>query len=301
MLRNILTGFVLPGIIVAILAMNYQRLLDFAQTLQLKNEAQSAIQSEQWDKAIALYGDAWKAHPQTEEYGLKLAWAYRQNKQLAESEAQYRQVLLRFPHSLNAQLGLIDLIKNQPGRVNEAIDQAQSALKEHRAQTALLNLIAGIYAERAEMPEENRESIRLWLSQQAAYYYSRSLEKNPKQFEPLFHLALAEHRQKHWKEAAMAYCQALLDQPNHYQARYNLGMALTAIGYPDAGFRQLDRATAILAEAGQMDLAMKVATQVQKVKNGVYESREKPKTKLGSPQNPAFLKNPACLQWSSSP
>jgi tetratricopeptide (TPR) repeat protein len=300
MLRNLLTSLILPGVIVAVIALNYQRLLEFAHTVNLKNQAQIAIKNGQWEKVVGLYANGWKVYPTIPDLGVKLAWAYRQNKQIKEAEAQYRQVLLRFPNTLNARMGLMDLLKTQPHRLNEAIDQARAALRDtsNNGQTALLNQVGDLYADRAQMPEENRDSVRQWLAQQAIYYYERSLEKNPKQFDAQFHLGLAEHQLKHWEPAAKAYCQALLLQPRYYQARYNLGMALSALNYHDAGFRQLDRSVAILAEDGRMDEAMKVALQVQNIKNSVYESRDKPKTHLAGPEIPPFLKEATCLTIS---
>jgi|GEM_PF-2059260 len=296
MFRNILTSFILPGIIVGVLAFNYQRLLDYAQTVMLKNETQQAIRRGHWDKAVALYEQAWKAHPQVVDIGIKLAWLYQKNKQYKEAEGQYRHILLRFPTNLTARMGLIRLLKTQPERINEAVDQAKIALLRNKDNTMLLNEIGDIYNDRAQMPEESRESVREWLARQAVYYYQHSLEKNPKQFAPTFHLGVAYHGMKNWEAAANAYCEALLINPDHYQARYNLGMALSMLNFPDAGFRQLDRASAILAEEGRMDMAMTVAMNVQTVKNSVYESRERPKSRIGSPETPPFLKHPACLK-----
>jgi tetratricopeptide (TPR) repeat protein len=296
MLRNLLTSFILPGIIVGVLAFNYQRLMDYAQTVMLKNEAQQAIKAGRWDKAVILYEQAWKAHPQVPDIGIKLAWLYQKNRQIKEAEGQYRNLVLRFPTNLTARLGLIQVLKTQPDRINEAIDQAKIALLRNKDSITLLNTVGDLYNDRAQMPEENRESVREWLSKQAVYYYQRSLEKNPKQFDPIFHTGVAYHGMKNWEAAANAYCDALLIKPDHYQARYNLGMALSMLNFPDAGFRQLDRASAILSEEGRMDMAMKVAMNVQTVKNSIYESREKPKSDLGGSKIPPFLKHPECLK-----
>jgi tetratricopeptide (TPR) repeat protein len=194
---------------------------------------------------------------------------------------------------LNARLGLAELLRNDPARMNDAVDQLRLALGKYPANPVLLTQIGDLYATAADNPKETRTSVQQWLYAQAAYYYEQSLKRNPKQFQASSRLGVAYQNLRRLQPSAKAYCDALGLQPESYQARYNLGMVLTALRFREEGYRQMDRAVADLAEDGRMKTAMWLAQQVQNIKNAVYASAEKAQPGSTEPK-PTFLE-PSCL------
>jgi tetratricopeptide (TPR) repeat protein len=298
MLRTIL-GLVLFGIILLVVALNYERLLLLSQTHELQSSARTAISGKRWEKVIGIYENGRRRYPRNPDIATRLAWAYRQAERPDKAEILYRQVLKRQPDHLNARLGLADLLRTDPGRINEAVDQLRLAVAKTPENPVLLTQIGDLYATAADNPKETRNSVQQWLYAQAAYYYEQSLKRNPKQFQASFRLGVAYQNLRRLQPSARAYCDALSLNPGSYQARYNLGMALTALRFREEGYRQMDRAVAELAEEGRMKTAMWLAQQVQNVKNTVYQNAEDAQPGQAEPK-PTFLE-PACLSPKKSP
>jgi tetratricopeptide (TPR) repeat protein len=289
---NRLIGLVLFGIIVGVIVLNYKQILAFAQARELQGAAQKAVQAENWEKAVQVYEDGWHRYPDNADIGNRLAWYYAQNHDAKDAESAYRLVLKREPGNVNAQIGLGNLLKSEPPRVNEAVDIFRAALKKHPDDSVLLSQIGNLYVTAAENSQETREPTRKWLYDQATYYYQQSLKREPDQFQTQFNLGVAYQNLENLEPSAKAYCAALRIQPDSFQARYNLGMVLTELNFLDEGYRQMNRAVSILSGQGDMKAAMQMAQRVQNVKNSVYNNPNR--AGLGKPSTPDFLET-ACL------
>jgi tetratricopeptide (TPR) repeat protein len=274
MFRTLL-GLVLFGVILGIIVVNYPRIEHASQVHMLRQSARTALASRNWEKAIRLYEEGWRNAPQNRDIATRLAWYYRQANQNDRAEAVYRKVLKQQPDHLDARLGLAGLLQEDPKRVNEAVDQLRMAVSQHPESPMVLTQVGDLYVNAAENENEKRGSVRQWLYSQSIYYYEQSLKRNPKQFLTQFRLGVAQQSLKNLQAAAKAYCAALALNPTSYESRYNLGMTLTALRFRNEGYRQMDRAVAMLADENDMKVAMWLAQRVQNIKNAVYESNDK--------------------------
>lgn len=284
---NRLLGIFLFGVIVAVLVLNYKNILAFSQTHELQASAQKVVTAQQWDKAVQIYEDGLKRYPENADIANRLAWYYQQTNQAERAEKTYRHVLQKNPDNVNARIGLANLLKQDPTRINEAVDVFRVALRKDPENEVLLSQIGDLYETAAENPQETRESVRKDLYTQAAYYYQLSLKLEPQQFQTQFNLGVAQQNLKNLQPAVKSYCGALAIQPDNYQARYNLGMVLTDLNFLEEGYRQMDRAVEILSQEGEMKDAMRMAQLVQNVKNGVYYNPSK--QGLGHSETPTFM------------
>lgn len=276
-----LLGLVLFGIILGIIVINYPRIEHASQVHMLQQSARTALASRNWEKAIRIYEEGWRNAPQNRDVATRLAWYYRQANQNDRAEAVYRKVLKQQPDHLDARLGLAGLLQEDPKRVNESVDQLRLAVVEHPENPMVLTQVGDLYVNAAENENEKRTSVRQWLYSQSIYYYEQSLKRNPKQFLTQFRLGVAQQNLKNLQPAAKAYCAALALNPGSYEARYNLGMTLTALRFRNEGYRQMDRAVAMLADENDMKTAMWLAQRVQNIKNAVFESNDQDKAQTG--------------------
>lgn len=290
MLQRVLS-FGLFLIIVVVGIFNFKTILSFGRANQIEQSAKKAIQAQNWEKGIQLYEEGAKQFPENNNIATRLAWLYRKNGQPDKAEALYRNVLKREPGHQDARMGLANLLKNDPKRINEAITELRQALKEHPPDSRLLATIGNVYQTAAENPEEKREDVQKWLYGQARYYYEQSLKLNEKQFQPLFHLGIGYQNTGDNTAAAKSYCKALAVRPDSYEARYNLGLVLSDLNFEDEAYRQMERAIRILSDRNEMGQAQSLAIQVQNVKNRIFNSNRRT---LGAHEAPPFL-DKACL------
>jgi len=284
-------GFLLLLAIVAVLGLNFKRILAFGQAHEIKQSAQKAVDAGNWEKAIQLYEAGRKQYPDNAAIAMRLAWLYRRNNQPKQSEATYRAILKREPENADARLGLAMLLEDSPGRINEAVIELRKALKTQPNSPRLLAQIGNLYKSAAENPAEKRDETKKWLYGQACYYYRAALKFNPRQFQTQFSLGVVEQNLKNLQPAAKAYCQSIILKPDSYEAHYNLGLVLSDLDYLEEAYRQMDRAIKILTEKGEIDTAQGLALRVQMVKNKVFNSGRQG---LSSHQDPPFLEK-ACL------
>lgn len=285
-------GFLFVIVIVAVIGLNFKRILAFGQANELRQKASPAIAMKNWDKAIAIYQTGAKQYPENSFVALRLAWLYQQAGQTDQAEHLYRSVLQREPDNEDASLMLAKLLQVTPKRVNEAVVILRNALKAHPREPHLLSEIGNLYKTAAENPAEQREGTKKWLYEQARYYYKASLQENPRQFQTQFNLGVVYQNLNELQPAADAYCQAIIMLPDRYEPRYNLGVVLTGLNYFDEAYRQLDQSVQILRDKGETGTAQSLALKVQIVKNGVFNSG---KQGLTSQPVPPFLKDKACL------
>lgn len=284
-------GFLLFLAIVAVIGLNFKRILAFGQAHEIRQSAQMAVAARNWEKAIQVYEEGLKRYPDNTSLKLRLAWLYRMNRQPERAETTYREILKDQPDNRDALVGLADLLEMSPARVNEAIVELRKALKAHPRDSGLLNQVGSLYKTAAENPAETREDTRAWLYDQARYYYEMSLKMNPRQFSTQFNLGVLNQRLDKLQPSAKAYCQAIILHPDSYEAHYNLGLVLSRLDYLEEAYRQMDRSIKILTEDGDIETAQKLALKVQAIKNRVFNSNTQG---LSSRQNPAFIDS-ACL------
>lgn len=290
MLKNLL-GLLLFGVILAIIALNFKVLLIFGQAQLAHNAAKPAVSVGNWEKAIQVYESALKEYPNNARIALELGRFYRKNNQQERAEGVYKSIIEAQPDNVEARVSLASLIKDDPNRINEAVDIYRAALKANPHDAHLLTQIGNLYKEAAENPKEGRESTKTWLYDQARYYYQLSLKLNPKQFNTHFNLGVAHQNMKNLQPAAKSYCQALLLKQDSPEAHFNLGLVLSELNYLDEAYRQMDTAVQ-LSSAKNMETAMEIARRVQNVKNDIYNSTQH--HGLNKRPDPEFL-DPACL------
>lgn len=284
-------SFLLFLIIGVIVVFNFKTILSFGRANEIERSAKKAIEAHNWEKGIQLYENGYQQFPHNNNIALRLAWLYRQNRQDPQAEQMYRDILKREPDHQDALLGLANLLKNDPKRINEAITLLRKALKSHPKDARLLSAIGDTYRTAAENPEEKRKNIKKWLYDQARYYYQHSLKLDNRQFRTRFNLGLTYQNAGNDKEAAQAYCQAVILHPDSYESRYNLGLVLSNLDFQGEAYRQMDRSIKILSERNEMALAQDLALDVQGVKNRIFNSNRRT---LGEQEAPSFL-DKACL------
>jgi tetratricopeptide (TPR) repeat protein len=283
--------------IVATVAFNFKALLSYGRANEIERSAQKALAARNWEKGIALYEAGHKQYPDNVEISMRLAWWYLKNNQPAQAEVLYRGILRQEPEHLEARIGLANILKQQPQRVNEGITELRQALKRYPHNARLLATLGGVYKTAAENPQETRESVRKWLYTQARYYFQESLKLDAGQFQTQFNLGVAYQNLGDGAAAAKTYCKALQLRPDSYQSRYNLGLVLSELNFQDEAYRQLARSVQILSERNEMAAAQKLALQVQAVKNSIYNSNRRT---LGEPGVPTFLEK-SCLLQATTP
>ncbi len=271
----------------ALVAFNGKQILDFSVAQGLKNSTHGLVSAGNWPAAISEYERGVKSHPDNTGLALRLGWLYLRNNQPDKAEVLYKNILKVQPDSMEAQMGLANALQADSRRVNEAVDVYRQALKKHADNPQLLNEIGNLYKRAAENPDEKREPVRVWLYDNARYYYGYALKENPESFQGNFNLGVAWQNLGHQKSAAQSYCRAITLRPDSYEARYNLGLVLVDMDYLDEGYRQLEKAIDILRESGDMATAQKLATQVQQVKNSVFNSPDR--SGLSAEISPPFL------------
>jgi tetratricopeptide (TPR) repeat protein len=284
-------------IIAVVVAFNFNAILDFGRANQIEQSAKKAIDAHFWEKGIQLYEEGHQQFPDNTNISLRLAWLYRQNQQNRKAEDVYRTILKKNPGQLEARMALADLLKNDPKRINAAIIELRQALKEHPKNPQLLASIGNVYKTAAENPEEKRESIQKWLFGQARYYYQQSLKLESKQFFTQFNLGMVYQNMDDHAAAAQAYCQALLVNPNSYEARYNLGLVLSDLNFEQEAYRQMGRSIQILSDRNEMQMAQNLAVKVQNVKNKIFNSH---RPTMSAQEIPPFLDKGCLVQPMAS-
>lgn len=292
MLNRALT-FALFLIIAVIVTFNFKAILSFGRANEIERSAKKAIEAHNWEKGIQLYEEGHQHFPDNYDISLRLAWLYRQNQQSKEAEATYRAILERDPSRLEARMGLANLLKSDPKRVNEAITELRKALKEHPKNARLLASIGNVYKAAAENPDEKRAPIKKWLYDQARYYYEQSLKLDSRQFQTRFNLGVAYQNMDDNITAAKSYCQALTVHPDSYEARYNLGLVLSDLNFQDEAYRQMGRSVQILSDRNEMSMAQDLAIKVQNVKNRIFNSNRRTMT---GQEAPPFLDKGCLIQ-----
>jgi tetratricopeptide (TPR) repeat protein len=289
---NRLLGFLLFLAIVAIVALNFNQILTFSQERMIYNSVQAALDVKNWEKAVDAYRGGLRQYPDNVPIALRLGWLYEQQHQPGQAEKIYRNILDKHPDNLQARIGLINVVKTDPLRINEAVDELRKAMKTNPEDALLLGQAGNLYKTAAENPAETREHIRNWLYDQARYYYELSLQGDPEQFQTNFNLAVAYQYMNRRELAAKAYCRAIVQQPDSCEARFNLGLVLSDMNFLDEAYRQMQRSVDLLSEGNDMQTARQVAQKAQNVKNSIYNNPER--RGLTSKTHPAFL-DPKCL------
>lgn len=268
-------GLLFFAAIIAVVALNFHQLLTFSQERMLSNEAEKAIEARNWEKAIGVYRTGLRQYPDNTSVALKLGWLYEQNGQPGQAEKVYRNILDTRSGSLEARIGLVNVLKTDPLRINEAVDELRKALDAHPDNAVLLSQAGNLYKSAAENPGERRKATRKALYDYARYYYQLSLRENPKQFQTRFNLGVTFQNLGNKEEAAKAYCQSLVLSPDSYEGRFNLGLVLSDMNYLDEAYRQMERSVEIATERDDIGVARQVAQKVQNVKNAIYSNPDR--------------------------
>jgi tetratricopeptide (TPR) repeat protein len=279
--------FLILGGAIALAVLNGKAILNYGEGQLIAAAAKNAIESENWEKAIEIYENGLREHPNSSNVAVRLGELYLQANQPEKAKKIFQDLLQREPNLLAARMGLASVYAASPEHINDAIIELRKALKEHPESPQLLSQIGNIYKAAAENPQETRKEMRKWLYDQARYYYQHALRLNPGQFQTQFNLGVAYQKQENLQPAAKAYCQAILINPSSYEARYNLGLVLSELNYLDEAFRQMGQAVQLSSEQAGEEVAMQIAKRVQNVKNGIYYNTEK--QGLSSNGIPEFL------------
>jgi tetratricopeptide (TPR) repeat protein len=286
MLRRLLVFLIICGLVVAA-GLNFKPILRYGEAKLVEAAAQTAINAQNWTKAIEIYETGLREHPQNVEIAERLGWLYQQAGQMEKAGQLYRSMLQADPDNLPAQLGLGQIAAASPEHFNDAVLVYRKALKKHPDNAELLYQIGNLYKAAAENPKETRASMRKWLFDQARYYYQMSLRSNPRQFLAQFNLGIAYQQQENLQPAAKAYCQAITLNPASFEARYNLGLILSELNYLEEAYRQMGQAVQLASQQTGEEGAMQLARRVQNIKNSIYNNTSR--QGLSAKGKPEFL------------
>lgn len=323
MLRSLM-GFILVLAIVGVLVIFNKPILTWAQAEMTYRQVQDTLETPapDWSRVLSAYEGAQHQYPDNMEIANRLAWVYLKMNQPDRAEALYRDILKRQPGNMDAQVGLANVIKANPGRYNEAVDIFREAKQAHSQDPYLLSQIGSLYKTAAENPQETRPQMRQWLYDIARYYYELSLQLDKTQFTTNFNLGVAyqnlyeldpaktseqcellpkDPMDPKWKDgcklrqAARSYCRAIIIDPESYETHYNLGLVLNSMNYLNEAYRQMDRAVELLSRQASSENAASsageevqmLARKVQNVKNANF--RDPSKQGLMAPDDPSFL------------
>ena len=270
-------GLSVVASLIALVVIYHEQITDFSDTWQLQKEANKAVANENFDKAIDLYEKGMTSHANNQELAVALADLYRIRGGMADrakAEALYQKLLEASPGNLTARVGYIDLLSEDPARLNEAVSQSRDALRVHQGEASVLSTLGDVFKRAAENPCENRPKMRHWLYDWAIYYYRNALTHHPKHYATQFNLGVAYQQNDQLEKAATHYCNALLLSPGRYEVHYNLGLVLSELRLVEEGYRHLAYSLDILRESDRMDQARQLAEQIQAFKSSLFQDEK---------------------------
>jgi tetratricopeptide (TPR) repeat protein len=247
-------------------------------------------------QAQAIYERALKKHPENIRFALSLAHMNAAEKHWEDAEIFFQKALAHQPENLEALLGY-GMVLAKTGRYSQAVSIYRKALKAHGANPILLTYLGDLYRFAAEDPAETRAHTQKTLYDWSKYYYSLAKNQLPEEFHVLFQLGYVYEKLDKPEQASHYLCQALLQKPDRYEARYNLGLALVKAHAYKTGFEQLAMASTQLANQNRMNDAQALSRNIAAIKASMQKTEDELK------QPDARLPEgvlPGCLTLSSS-
>lgn len=259
----------------------------------LSSQAEQAIQDKDWGQAQHVLENLHQAQPNNAEISRQLAETYTQQAKLLltnhpedafekrqQADELYQQAIKAAPDNIELILSFSQFILDEPSRLNDAVSALNAGLKTHPHHAQLLSMMANVYHHAASNPAEDRPEIIGWLEDWSRYYAQLAIKYHPELFSTRFKLALLEQNRAlnpfgekstdHLVRAARQYCNALLIQPQHIQARYNFGLTLVNLNAVEEGFEQLNAVKQIALDNNKVTQAQELAIEIQGIHNSVY-------------------------------
>ncbi len=224
------------------------------------------IMQDKYGPAAQALEAALREDPQMPQAHLMLGTSYAELGRPREAKAQFDLVLKDDPHSIQALVGLANLLQGE-GKTDDVIALCKRtlALDERNAQAQ--SLLGEVYAD-LKKPDEalphfekaveiqpkltrNRLNLAGALTEVKQYGRAETLLKEIVKDQPRFpfaqfNLGLLHEEQGHLEEARAAYAAEVSAYPGHFKARFNLGKVLFRLG-DAAGSREQMREVIRLA------------------------------------------------------
>jgi predicted O-linked N-acetylglucosamine transferase (SPINDLY family) len=177
---------------------------------------------------------------------LALAWQHYQSGQLQQAEQLYLQILQADPEQVDA-LHLLGVLAGQTGRMDQAMDYLQAAVRLRPGLAAAHGNLGNVYRSQGKLPEavaSFEQAVRLQpgfalahsnlgnaLREQgrlaeAVDHLQQALRLRPESAAAHYNLGLAFQMQGRLDEAQASYQQAVRLQPDYAEAHFRLGSTL---------------------------------------------------------------------------
>ncbi|MEB3286112.1 MAG: tetratricopeptide repeat protein [Vampirovibrionales bacterium] len=294
-----LLGIALIVICVGCLVIFHSEIKRFSDTFLSSREGQEMLNEGDYAGAIALYEEKVEADPGNYSLSMALASLYGLHRQRDKAIELYRTLMAKYPDSPEHTAIVIAygrMQENLPEKRNNVISLYRKALRSDSDNPDLLSALGTVYLKAGDNPNETRQEMKSWLYEWAIYYYRLALAFDSKQEGTRFNLGVAYQQTERYEKAASSYCNALVLNPNAFEARFNLGLTLVNLDALEQGYQQLARSVSILSDAGRVPEAQRLAERVQEVKTMVYNDSSN--SGLQSEMDESTLSkfmSPACL------
>ena len=251
-----------------------QQIMSFSDEYLTDRNGREAMMAKNWSHALTLYEAGVQNHPHNVAFAQNLATLYAKTGKRKKAQALYAKLLKDDPDNTPLRLDYARFLAKDPARLNQALDLIQGRFKYFVEDPAVLSTLGYIYKQAASDAREKRKPIIHWLEDWSTYFYRHSLKLDPEQFHPYAHLGMLAYRQNDPQKAVLNYCNALTINPNSYEVRYNLGVALTGMKAYGLAYQQFGVVTQGLSDEGRMTELQKVQKDIEVVKRFVEEDKE---------------------------
>lgn len=257
--KRLIWWFVVPALI-SFSIVGYKPFVAWLTWWRIEREATVAAQEGHLLKAVSLYEKGVKHYPNDGTFKLRLAKLYQRQGRLKEATSLFQRGF-RQQHTptLTDRLNYARLLAHQK-QWNDAVNQYRQALHEHGKNRTSFYELGHFYQQAAqEAQEKGYTQSRSFLLNNAQYYLKETLKLAPDYEPALFSLGTVYLAQRDWGRAVKQFCDVIVSNPQHDQARYQVGYALTQMGYPGLGGDTMQQAIA------QMDDSLKQRENSEKV------------------------------------
>jgi len=228
-------------------------------------------------KAVASYKEALGLNPQNEGLRLRLAYAYEQMRYYEQARNQYLKILKMNPNNPQI-LYLLGHVYSKLGELGKAIECYQEAIKNRPYQPDWYSDRGSVYFKKGEYDKaisDFNQALRIKPNHNAVTYYTRGS---------------VYFKKGEYDKAISDFNQTLRIEPNYATAYTNRGSVYFKKGEYDKAISDFNQALRI-----KPNLATAYANRGSVYfKKGEYDKAWEDIHKaqrLGSPVNPAFLKN----------
>jgi tetratricopeptide (TPR) repeat protein len=206
-----------------------------AQQYKAINDIETENAKGHWVNTGALLKKAVQVWPNEPQFQLKMAHWYHVHRQYAEARVHYERGLALHPTAHRYRYDYARLLTQQR-EINRAIAMYQQVLNNQPSDHGAMADLGHLYrfaGNRADTLGAQKERQQFWAW--ARYYFSKSLQREPRSAKAWFGLGDILQKQNRHAAASACYCQLIHRYPNVADAWFHLGLSQWYMGHSQRG------------------------------------------------------------------